>query len=313
MFNIRLRFLIALLLSVCAASSAAQQSLTFRLPMGETFDMLRVEGGTFLMGSQRDDPQKPNYNPDAAALYNDEGPVHEESVTTFYMARFEVTREVWAAVMGGYVGEDSATVAQGGVKWSDADYFVILANDLLSSQLPQGTAFALPTEQQWEYAARGGTNHDGYIYSGGSSPDDVAQWGGMTTDPARVGQKRPNSLGLYDMSGNVEEWTCSYYTDSYATDATVSYLRRVLRGGSVASRYADLVSVSKRLNSPENIGASYYGVRLVLNLPQGAASGIEEVPVRDRTRAALVQRGGSLLIRGVDGRLTDLSGRLVKD
>lgn len=300
-------------MSVCAVAAMAQQSLTFRLPMGESFDMLRIEGGTFLMGSQRKDSQKPNYNPDASALFNDEGPVHEVEVPTFYMARFEVTREVWAAVMGGYVAEDSASVAQGGVKWSDANYFVMLANDLLAPQLPQGSLFNLPTEQQWEYAARGGVNHDGYLYSGGSKPDDVAQWSGKTTNPTLVGQKRPNSLGLYDMSGNVEEWTRSYYTESYAADSKVDYLRRVLRGGSVASRYADLVSVSNRQNAPENQGMPYYGLRLVLNIPQGAASGVEDVRVGGNAHAALVRRGGSLLIRGVDGRLTDLSGRPVKD
>ena len=120
-------------------------------------------------------------------------------------------------------------------------------------------------------------------------------------------------LGLYDMSGNVEEWTRSYYTESYAADSKVDYLRRVLRGGSVASRYADLVSVSNRQNAPENQGMPYYGLRLVLNIPQGAASGVEDVRVGGNAHAALVRRGGSLLIRGVDARLTDLSGRPVKD
>lgn len=312
MLNMRLRFPLALLFSVCAAGSLAQQSLTFRLPMGETIEMLRVEGGAFLMGSQRDDPQRPNYNPDAAQNYNDEGPVHEVKVPTFYMARYEVTREVWVAIMGGDGVEETATVAQGGVTWNDADYFVILANETFAMQLPSGAKLALPTEQQWEYAARGGVNHDGYLYSGGANPSDVAHWGGATTEPTHVGQKQPNSLGIYDMSGNVEEWTQSFYTDSYAADATVNYLRRVLRGGSVASRYADLVSVSNRQYAPENVGQAYYGVRLVLNLPE-APSGIDEVAALSEARAALVRRGGVLLVRGADGRLTDLSGRLVKD
>ena len=184
--------------------------------------MIAVKGGTFQMGSDdRNDYAKP---------------VHQVTLSDYYIGETEVTQELWNAVMGSNpsycTGNMQRPVEQ--VSWNDCQTFISKLNQLT------GATFRLPTEAQWEYAARGGNKSKGYTYSGSNAIDDVAWYksnsnSSSTTHPVKT--KAPNELGIYDMSGNVWEW-CSDWTGSYSsvaqTDptgpATGSY--RVGRGGS---------------------------------------------------------------------------------
>lgn len=179
---------------------------------GVTFEMVRVDGGSFQMGSYSGD--------------SDETPVHSESVSTFYIGKTEVTQALWAAVMGNnpsnFRGENRPVEM---VSWFDCQEFVERLSRLT------GRVFRLPTGAEWEFAARGGTRSRGYIYSGSDDVYRVAWYtenSGGSTHP--VAQKLDNELGIYDMSGNVWEWTSDCYSSNYNSARSSSY--RVYRGGS---------------------------------------------------------------------------------
>ena len=184
-------------------------------------NMVKVEGGTFTMGDDNGE--------------DDEKPAHQVTLSDYYICKYEVTQAEWEAVMGrnpSYFIGDNRPVEH--VSWDDCQDFVRKLNSLT------GLNFSLPTEVQWEYAARGGKNSRGYQYSGSNDIGSVAWYtdnSGGKTHP--VGIKQANELGLYDMSGNVGEWCSdwygkSYYSSSPQTDPTgpSSGLCRVLRGGS---------------------------------------------------------------------------------
>lgn len=301
---------------IIAAAQTAElpSSIVFQSsPIGAPMEMTLVRGGAFLMGSQCDDPSLPNYNPDGSPYYHDEAPVHKVDVETFYIARLEVTRELWADLMGGYVSMDSAQCAQGYVSYDDALHFVCSANVAFASQMPEGAAFALPSEEQWEFAARGGVNQDGFAYAGSDNSSEVAQWGGNTEVPGEVATKKPNSLGLYDMSGNACEWTSSYYSSDYESEPDRRF--RVLRGGGVNTRPGrerDL-RVSARARDEASRRMKYYGVRLVLNLPAQSPSDPTSA-ARPKTghvgeAARLAVRDGRLIILQPQGTAFDVCGR----
>jgi formylglycine-generating enzyme required for sulfatase activity len=180
-----------------------------------SFEMVSVEGGTFQMGSNSGE--------------GNERPVHGVSLSSFSIGKTEVTQALWQAVMGanpsGFKG-DTRPVEN--VSWEDCQLFVEKLSRLT------GKRYRLPTEAEWEYAARGGNKSRGYTYSGSDNLDGVA-WSRSNsgTETHAVGQKQANELGLYDMSGNVWEW-CSDWFKGYpgssgVTDYTGSY--RVDRGG----------------------------------------------------------------------------------
>ena len=157
--------------------------------------MVAVQGGTFTMGctsEQGDD------------CYDDERPAHRVTVSDFYIGKYEVTQAQWRAVMGfnpSYFKGDNLPVET--VSWDDVMDFIHKLNSLTGRQ------YRLPTEAEWEYAARGGNN---YKYSGSNSAGNVAWYGynsSRTTHP--VGTKSANGFGLYDMSGNVYEWCSDWY------------------------------------------------------------------------------------------------------
>ena len=183
---------------------------------GVSFKMIAVRGGTFQMG-------------------NDDGynAVHQVTLSDYFIGETEVTQELWSAVMGsnpsGFTGNMQRPVEQ--VSWNDCQAFISKLNELT------GEAFRLPTEAQWEYAARGGNQAQGRLYSGSDAIDDVAWYksnSSSTTNPVKT--KAPNELGIYDMSGNVYEW-CSDWKGSYSsaaqTDPTgpATGSARVIRGG----------------------------------------------------------------------------------
>ena len=207
-------------------SSVASNSNTISISVkdGVSIDMVKVEAGTFMMGatSEMKDPDI------------DEKPVHQVTLTNdYYMGKYEVTQALWEAVMGSnpskYKG-DNLPVEM--VSWNDCQEFISKLNSMT------GRKFRLPTEAEWEYAARGGKKSRSYQYSGSSNISDVAWYDencGSTT--RAVGTKRPNELGIYDMSGNVWEWCHDWYS-SYSSLSqmnpigAISGACRVRRGGS---------------------------------------------------------------------------------
>ena len=236
-------------------------------------NMVFVEGGTFTMGATSEQ---------GGDAESDEKPAHQVTLSNFFIGKYEVTQAEWQAVMGSnpsYFKGSNKPVER--VSWNDCQEFIKKLNSLT------GLNFILPTEAQWEYAARGGNRSKGYKYSGSNNVDDVA-WhddnSGSSTH--EVGTKMPNELGLYDMSGNVWEW-CSDRWGSYRNRSQTNHTAsstgssRVLRGSSWYY-YAWNCRVSRRISrSPDN-GSSYHGLRLALasqsdDKPNSEASQLTEL------------------------------------
>ena len=219
---------------------------------GVSFEMVYVEGGSFDMGATTEQGSDTEY---------DEIPVHSVTLSGYYIGKCEVTQELWLAVMGSWPGGAQNPVES--VSWNDCQNFIKKLNSLT------GRTFRLPTEAEWEYAARGGKKSRHYKYSGSNNIFDVAWYnrnsGGSTH---AVGTKSPNELGIYDMSGNVWEW-CSDWYGGYSAGAQTnpqgpsSGSRRVLRGGGWFYN-ARCCRVSYRGDRDPSIGSPSIGLRLVL-------------------------------------------------
>ena len=209
--------------------SVASGSNTISIPVkdGISIDMVKVEAGTFMMGATSE--MKDSYDdPDS-----DEKPVHQVTLTNdYYMGKYEVTQALWQAVMGSNPSNfkgDNLPVEE--VSWNECQEFISKLNSMT------GRKFRLPTEAEWEYAARGGKKSRSYQYSGSSNISDVAWYDGNSVNKTHpVGTKQANELGIYDMTGNVWEW-CSdwygFYSSSSQTNPTGadSGSIRVKRGG----------------------------------------------------------------------------------
>ncbi|MBR7029306.1 MAG: formylglycine-generating enzyme family protein, partial [Bacteroidaceae bacterium] len=229
------------------------------------FDVDEVLGGTFQMGA---------WGKTLDGAWDNEKPAHQVTVSTFWMGRFEVTQALWQAVMGNNPSNwkgDNLPVEY--VSWGDCQTFLQRLNNRKGELGLQGSMyFDLPTEAEWEFAARGGRNSGNYTYSGSDNLDYVA-WhygnSGRRTHP--VGQKAKNELGLYDMTGNVWEWCKDWYGSypSYAqTNPTgpSSGSDRVYRGGCWFS-IARVSHVSCRGSHAPDGRSSDLGLRLVLKFP----------------------------------------------
>ena len=178
-------------------------------------NMVAVEGGTFRMGAQSSNSSSANYDSGAD---RDEFPVHSVRLSDYHIGKYEVTQEEWEAVMGNnpsyFKGENKPVEC---VSWNDCQEFIKKLNELT------GLQFRLLTEAEWEYAARGGNKSRGYKYSGSNVIGDVAwYWDNSSRTTHQVGTKRPNELGLYDMSGNVREWCSDRYSSIYYSSSPVN-------------------------------------------------------------------------------------------
>mgnify|MGYP002853248695 CR=1 FL=1 len=225
---------------------------------GVSFKMIDIEGGTFTMGV------------DSAVVYTgeaniDEMPAHEVTVSSFAIGQTEVTQELWQAIMGtnpSYFADDPQRPVEQ-VSWEDCQEFIARLNELT------GENFRLPTEAEWEYAARGGNQTAGSIFSGSNNIDEVA-WFYFNSDYATrpVAGKSDNELNLFDMSGNVSEW-CSDWYGAYPTEPQVNPVgpvegsRRILRGGSWRSISRDCRNTSRYGDTPDQRGDEV-GLRLAL-------------------------------------------------
>lgn len=252
----------------------SEQNLTFTLPGGQHFKMVYVEGGTFVMGCTPEQGDQ---------CSSDEVPAHNVTLSSYYMAEYEVTQELWQAVMGTSIYEQQrkaerrSTYGVGDnhamyyINYTDCEEFCDRLNELLRDHLPQGFKFGLPTEAQWEYAACGGVKAKHTIYAGSDHIDEVAWYGenrGGGVKP--VGLKDPNELGLYDMSGNVWEWCADQYSRSYYSSSPQqdpenlsegSYC--VIRGGGWYSD-ASICRVSSRCYDALSNRYYFVGFRLAL-------------------------------------------------
>ena len=237
---------------------------------GVEFKMVKVQGGTFQMGATSEQ---------GSDVWRDEKPVHSVTLSDYYIGQTQVTQELWQVVMGNnpseFRGDNQRPVEN--VSWNDCQEFIEKLNRLT------GKNFRLPTEAEWEFAARGGNKRNDYKYSGSNKVNDVAWYErnsstnsvmrsfftmgrGRRTHP--VAQKQSNELGLYDMSGNVYEWCQDWYGDYSSnpqTNPTGSSTgsSRVLRGG---SWYDDAwhVRVSFRYLSTPGGRVNFSGLRLAL-------------------------------------------------
>ncbi|MCH5174106.1 MAG: formylglycine-generating enzyme family protein, partial [Bacteroidales bacterium] len=233
---------------------------------GIDLEMVYVAGGTFAMGAT------PEQGTDYAS---NERPVHNVTLSSYYIGRFEVTQGQWAKVMGTSIQQQASKAGCSSyygigpdypmyyVSWEEAQAFCQELSRMT------GRTYCLPTEAQWEYAARGGNKSKGYKYSGSNNIDEVAWYSNnshVTSHP--VGTKMPNELGLYDMSGNVCEWCSDWYGGYSSSDANnpagpSTGSDRVHRGDSWYFNSLDC-RVSSRSRTPPGFRSFDLGFRVVL-------------------------------------------------
>ncbi len=237
-------------------SSTSGSVITIPVKDGISIEMVKVEAGSFNMGAT---PEM--QNPD-----EDEKPVHRVTLTNnYYIGKYEVTQALWQAVMGSnpsYFKGDDLPVEQ--VSWNDCQDFISKLNAMT------GKRFRLPSEAEWEYAARGGKKSRGYQYSGSNTLGDVAWYEGNSGSKTHaVGTKQPNELGIYDMTGNVYEW-CQDWYGSYSSSpqtnpiGAVSGSCRVYRGGCWVSSARNCRTSYRGRRTPD-FRYGFLGLRLVLS------------------------------------------------
>ena len=243
-------------LSVASGASLSGNTITIPVKNGISIDMVRVEAGTFTMGA----------TPEMKDPWDDEKPVHQVTLTNdYYIGKYEVTQALWQAVMGNnpsYFKGDNLPVEY--ISWDDCQEFISKLNSIT------GKTFRLPTEAEWEYAARGGKKSRGYQYSGSNNLSDVAWYKNNSGSKTHaVGTKQGNELGIYDMSGNVWEW-CQDWKGTYSSSSQVnptganSGFYRVFRGGSWGSSARSCRSSCRDFDTPVNRNINL-GLRLVLS------------------------------------------------
>ena len=287
---------------------------------GVTFKMIAVEGGTFTMGATAEQ---------GSDAYTNERPTHQVTLSSYSIGETEVTQALWQAVMGTnpsqFAGNLERPVEK--VSWNACQAFISKLNQMTSKH------FRLPTEAEWEFAARGGNLSQGYKYPGSNDVTEVAWFrdnsyavGSSSPDYGThpVGTLAPNELGIYDMSGNVSEW-CQDLFGNYSSAAqtnptgSTTSTHRVYRGGSwgVNARYC---RVSYRLNYTPTGISSNYGLRLVLdeeNSPKfRLLETVVEIEVGGSVTVDILNGSGSYSVTGgatvvtaaIDGETVTVTG-----
>ena len=238
-------------------SSESGSVITIPVKNGINIEMVKVEAGGFKMGSKQ--------KPELGDFFRTDYPSHRVTLTNnYYIGKYEVTQELWQVVMDSVPSQfkgDNLPVEW--VSWDDCQDFISKLNAMT------GKHFRLPTEAEWEYAARGGKKSRGYRYSGSNILDNVAWYHDNSGSKTHaVGAKQPNELGIYDMTGNVEEWCQDgerRYDGSHQTNPVGnSFLRRMYRGGSWYSSPSGC-GVSSRSSDVSLILYNTLGLRLALS------------------------------------------------
>ena len=208
------------------------------------FHMMYVQGGTFMMGSDA---------PDAEA---NEKPVHEVTLSDYYIGQTEVTQKLWKLVMG---NNNNPSANKGdelpvtNITWDEAQVFVEKLSEMT------GLHFRLPTEAEWEYAARGGQRSQGYTYAGSDDIDEVGWYNVNSANKTHnVGQKMPNELGIYDMTGNVWEWCAETFDENNDGQEDAA-----LYGGAWDSQASTCRVISSRAIRAITYAVKFIGFRLV--------------------------------------------------
>lgn len=216
-----------------------------------SFDMVRVEGGQMMIGATTEQESDAESN---------EFPPHLVSLPTFYIGKVLVTQDLWEDVMGynkSHFHKGDPRFPAESLSFDEATEFACRLSKMTNIQ------FSLPTEEEWEYAARGGQKSQGFRYAGSDNLDEVAWYrknSGRHTHP--VGEKKPNELGLYDMCGNVWEWTQTP-AHSYATNIEIGGNMIIRRGGSWCHE-AKNCRVSHRHVSDHTKKTSGLGLRVAI-------------------------------------------------
>lgn len=220
-----------------------------------SINLMCVEGGTFMMGS------------DAGDAEEDEQPVHEVTLSDYYIGQTEVTQHLWKIVMGSS-NNPSATKGDElpvtNITWDEAQVFVQKLSEMT------GLHFRLPTEAEWEYAARGGQKSKGYTYAGSNDIDEVGWYNGNSSNKTHaVGQKQPNELGIYDMTGNVWEYCYDWhmpYSAQAQTNPTGAATgeKHVLRGGCYHYDSKNCTNTNRHSYYTPDKGGASTGLRIVL-------------------------------------------------
>jgi sulfatase modifying factor 1 len=260
------RVLILMLFLIVGTIFSAEETPRDQTPQGMVF----VKGGPFLMGNDK--------------IFNEEEPVHDVTLNPFYIGKFEVTQKEWQAVMGNnpslFKNENNPVE---NVTWYDTVEYCNKRSQLEGlTPCYQGSAdditcnfdadgYRLPTEAEWEYACRGGSKSQNYTFSGSNNPDEVAWHEKNSMEPHAVGQKKPNEIGLYDMSGNIWEWCWDWYDKDYYKNSPSTNPRgpaagknRSYRSGGCGGQI-EWLRCTGRYNIPPSYKRYNMGFRVVKN------------------------------------------------
>lgn len=236
--------------------SETANSISIPVKDGINIEMIKVEAGMFMMGATKEVKEP----------YKIELPAHEVLLTEdYYIGKYEVTQALWNVVMDSkYSTNDGDLLPKNYVSWNDCQEFIEKLNKIT------GLKFRLPTEAEWEYAARGGKKSKRYLYSGSNNVLDVAWYDGNSSNKRHpVGTKQANELGIFDMGGNVSEW-CQDLWGQYQNDSQINPLgssagtKHVLRGGNY---FFDIriCYLSYRMFAESNYKDAFSGFRLALS------------------------------------------------
>ena len=227
---------------------------------GISFDMVYIKGGIFGMGSEK-------------KSFWQEYPIHQVRLDNFYIGIYPVTQAVWKAVMG---TENNPSYFQGdrrpvkSITWHQAQEFMQMLNQRSDK------SYRLPTEAEWEYVARGGPLSEGFIYAGSNKLWEVGSYAENSYKETKaVGQKRPNELGLYDMSGNVWKWCQDWFLEEYYEECAKHGIvknpqdpdesdTRVIRGGSWINNSENCRTIFQHDHFPA-VQDNYLGFRLLFS------------------------------------------------